>query len=250
MCVPYGKILSGEIVPNTVTKTLHADKMYHEDLRHFSITEYPGYSSLHNQAKTIKSFRRPVLLVDDLLHKGYRMEKLDPIFKEESVEIDRIIVGIMSGRGKDLMQLQGRRVECEYFIPNLSYWFTESLLYPFLGGDSTEGQRLNEGMLSSINLILPYEYPEYLSGVTEHDLRILSMTALKNAHEILTALERRHQAVFSTALTLKRLAEALFRPRLPDKGRHLQYNLSMPASSYVEDDIAMMHRICKEEDFQ
>ena len=26
---------------------------------HFSITEYPGYSNLHNQARTIKSFRRP-----------------------------------------------------------------------------------------------------------------------------------------------------------------------------------------------
>lgn len=250
MCVPYGKILSGEIVPNTVTKTLHADKVYQEDLRHFTITEYPGYSPLHNQVRTIKSFRRPVLLVDDLLHKGYRMEKLDPIFKEETVEIDRIIVGIMSGRGKDLMQLQGRRVECEYFIPNLSYWFTESLLYPFLGGDSTGGQRLNEGMLSSINLILPYEYPEYLRGVSEHDLRILSMTALTNARQILAVLERRHQAVFSASLTLKRLAEALFRPRIPDKGRHLQYNLSMPASSYVDDDIAMMRRICKEEDFQ
>ncbi len=250
MCVPYGKILSGEIVPNTVTKTLHADKVYGEDLRHFSILESPGYSSLRNQARTIKSFRRPVLLVDDLLHKGYRMEKLDPIFKEESVEIDRIIVGIMSGRGKDLMQLQGRQVECEYFIPNLAYWFTESLLYPFLGGDSTEGQRLTEGMLSSINLILPYEFPEYLRGVTEHDLRVMSMTALQNAREILLALEARHQAVFSTSLTLKRLAEALYQPRIPDKGRHLQYNLAMPASSYVEDDIAAMRRICKEEEFR
>ena len=105
-------------------------------------------------------------------------------------------------------------------------------------------------MLSSINLILPYEYPEYLRGVSEHELRVLSMTALKNTHQILTVLERRHQAMFSTSLTLKRLAEALFRPRLPDKGRHLQYNLSMTASSYVEDDIATMHRICKEEDFQ
>ena len=47
-----------------------------------------------------------------------------------------------------------------------------------------------------------------------------------------------------------RLAEALYRPRIPDKGRHLQYNLSMPASSYVEDDIATMRRICKEEDFK
>ncbi len=248
MCVPYGKILSGEIVPNTVTKTLHADKVYGEDLRSFRILEYPGYSNLHNQARTIKSFRRPVLLVDDLLHKGYRMEKLDPIFKEEDVEIDRIIVGIMSARGQDLMTRQGRQVECEYFVPNLSYWFTESLLYPFLGGDSTEGQRRTEGMLSSINLILPYEFPEYLRGAQEHDLRVLSLTALENTRAILLALEERHQAVFSTSLTLKRLAEAVDQPRIPDKGRHLQYNLAMPASFYVEDDIASLRRICKEDD--
>ena len=76
------------------------------------------------------------------------------------------------------------------------------------------------------------------------------MTALENARDILLALEERHQAVFSTSLTLTRLAEALHRPRLPDKGRHLQYNLGMPASSYVEDDIATLRRICKEADFQ
>ena len=83
ICVsPYGKILSGEIVPNTVTKTLHVDKVYSPSLRHFDIVQYPGYSNLHNQARTIKSFRRPVLLVDDLLHKGYRMEKLTPCLRK------------------------------------------------------------------------------------------------------------------------------------------------------------------------
>ncbi len=250
MCVPYGKILSGEIVPNTVTKTLHADKVYHEDMSRFSILEHPGYSTLQNQARTIKSFRRPVLLVDDILHKGYRIEKLDPIFREEDVAIDRIIVGILSGRGRDLMQRQGRRVECEYFIPNLSYWFTESLLYPFLGGDSTEGQRRDEGLLASVNLILPYEYPEYLKGAAERDVRRLSLTALENARAILRALERCHQAAFSTALTVRRLAEALYVPRIPDKGPHMQYNRTVTPSVCVDDDIAELRRICQSGDFE
>jgi len=249
MCVPYGKIFSGEIVPNTVTKTLHADKSYSSDLRSFRITEYPGYSTLANQARTIKSFRRPVLLVDDLLHKGYRMEKLDPIFKQENVEISRIIVGIMSARGKDLMRLQNRQVECEYFIPNMDYWFTESLLYPFLGGDSVDGHRTTEGMLPSINMILPYDYPGYIAGVADRDLKKLSLTALENAAQILETLEARHQAMFSTSLTLKRLAEALFRPRLPDRGG-LTYDLGLPASAYVRDDIITMHRICRKVDLE
>ena len=32
MCVPYGKMLRGKIVPNTVTKTIHTDRVYSPDL--------------------------------------------------------------------------------------------------------------------------------------------------------------------------------------------------------------------------
>ena len=32
--------------------------------------------------RTIQSFHRPVILVDDILHKGYRMRRLDPILNE------------------------------------------------------------------------------------------------------------------------------------------------------------------------
>ncbi len=81
MCVPYGKILADEVVPNTVTKTLHADKVYAANMENFSILEAPGYSSLSGQIRTIKSFRRPVILVDDLLHWGHRIHALDHIFK-------------------------------------------------------------------------------------------------------------------------------------------------------------------------
>ena len=31
MCVPYGKMLRGKIVPNTVTKTIHTDKVFTPD---------------------------------------------------------------------------------------------------------------------------------------------------------------------------------------------------------------------------
>src|SRR5699024_10184320 len=162
MCVPYGKILSDAIVPNTVTKTLHVEKVYDRDIVHFTVEEYPGYSTLKNQIRTIQSFRRPVLLVDDLLHKGYRIDNLDPLFKEAGMDIRCILVGIMSGRGHDLMALQRRQVDCEYFIPNLHYWFTESGLTPFLGGDSVTGSGKIEKLLPSINMILPYYYPKYI----------------------------------------------------------------------------------------
>lgn len=243
MCVPYGKILSGEVVPETVTKTLHAEKCFKPDGSGFSVVEYPGYSSLPNQVRTLKSFRRPVILVDDLLHKGYRIKKLNPLFEHENLEISRIIVGILSGRGRDLMREQHRQVDCEYFIPNLHYWATESLLYPFIGGDSVS-ERSNPGrMLTSINLILPYFYPRHYADTTEAAVRVLSRAALENALSVLRALEKAHQKAFHTVLTLRRLGEAVARPRLPDRGKALQYDFSIPASAYLEDDLLVLDRI-------
>ncbi len=243
MCVPYGKVLSGEIVPNTVTKTLHVDKRFLADMHSFDIVEYPGYSPLRNQIRTLKSFRRPVILVDDLLHKGYRMDKLDQLLKEEQLSTQRLVVALMSGFGRDLMQLQGRQVDCEYFIPNLRYWFTESLLYPFLGGDSMGTGRPRGAILPSINLILPYAYPSYLREASDEGIRALSQTALENACDILKCLEQEHQREFNTALTLGRLGEAVLRPRLPDKGSRMKYDFSLASSVYLEDDLIQLNRI-------
>ncbi len=136
MCVPYGKILADTVVDNTVTKTLHAEKRFLPSMEGFDIVESPGHSPLRTQIRTLKSFYRPVILVDDLLHHGYRIEKLDRLLREEALDTRRLIVAILSGYGRDLMKVQGRQVDCEYFIPNRHHWVTESLLYPFVGGAS------------------------------------------------------------------------------------------------------------------
>ena len=141
MCVPFGKILRGMAVPNTVTKTIHTEKRFNPDLSGFRIEEYPYYSPIENQIRTIKSFNRPVILVDDLLHKGYRMKELDPILKKNQVNVSKLVVGLLSGRGKDLMTIQGRDVDSAYFVPNLRSWFVESSLYPFIGGDGVKRER-------------------------------------------------------------------------------------------------------------
>ncbi|MDP3448794.1 MAG: hypothetical protein Q8S22_12150, partial [Eubacteriales bacterium] len=248
MCVPYGKVLAETIVPNTVTKALHADKVFRANESGFDINESPGYSPLPHQVKTIKSFRRPVLLIDDLLHNGYRLEKLDPLFREQGVEIERVIVGILSGRGLDLMREQKRNVDCEYFIPNMLYWFTESLLYPFIGGDSVAGGIVERDYPPSINLILPYQYPKYLHGAPAPAVRQYSRVALGNTLTILSVLEERYLKLLGTGLTLRRLGEALVRPRLPDKGAHMQYDLNVVASAYLKDDIRQMRRISNAED--
>lgn len=85
------------LVPNTVTKALHTEKYFTDLLDSFTISESKHYSALDNQTKTIKSFGRPIILIDDLLHKGYRMNIIDPILRENQVDVKEIIVGVLTG---------------------------------------------------------------------------------------------------------------------------------------------------------
>ncbi|MBR0598904.1 hypothetical protein [Sinanaerobacter chloroacetimidivorans] len=244
MCVPFGKILRGMAVPNTVTKSLHTEKIFEPEIDGFQIREFPYYSPLENQIKTIKSFRRPVLLVDDLLHKGYRMKELDPLLKKEEVDVHKIIVGILSGRGKDLMTIQGREVECVYFIPNLLAWFDESSMYPFIGGDGIRRkENVNTSLISSVNLILPYAAPNFLADAPKAAFYHYSMTCLENAKAILSVLEEEYQSIFERNLTLNRLSEAIVSPRCPDKGVYMSYDQNLPPSIYLANDIEKLKRL-------
>ena len=244
MCVPYGNILSDIVVPNTVTKALHVEKTFAADIKSFSITEYPGYSPLLNQVRAIKSFNRPVILTDDLFNKGVRLERVSGLFEQEGVELSMVVTGILSGRGKDSMDARGMEIDSVYFVPNLKYWFTESVMYPFFGGDSVARDVTRGGNhLNSINLILPYKTPDFLRGCDERAVYNLSRTSLENAYNVLRALEKEHQTAFGRSLTLARLASALNKPRLLDRGHYLRYDRSVPASAYIKDDLEQLGRL-------
>lgn len=244
MCVPFGKILRGMAVPNTVTKTIHTEKKFEPNVKGFSIEEYPYYSPIPNQVKTIKSFNRPVILVDDLLHKGYRMRELDPVLKENQVEVSKLVVGLLSGRGKDLMTIQGRKVDSAYFIPNLKTWFVESSLYPFIGGDGVKRDYETDSSLqTSINLILPYAAPTFLSDASREAVYQFSMVCLENARKILLALEEEYQNTFERKLTLQRLSEAVISPRVPDLGSYMNYDMNLAPSGYLLNGIERLIRL-------
>ena len=243
MCVPFGKTLVGELIPNTVTKHLHVDKAYLDGIDSFEIRAMNGYSDLPVQVRTLVSFHRPAILVDDLLHKGFRLEKLDRILREEGLEIRSVMVGILSGRGRDLMEEKQREVRSAYYIPNLLYWFNESLLYPFIGGDSSTEGPGPDGLLPTANLILPYYFPDYLRGAEEEKLYDLSLCALENARDILRQLELCHQRHFGLPLTIHRLAETFVQQRAPYRGKNIRYEPNALPSAYLADDIETFHRI-------
>ncbi|MEL7608448.1 MAG: hypothetical protein AAGU74_02965 [Bacillota bacterium] len=244
MCVPYGKILRGIAIPNTVTKTLHVEKVYDSEARNFRVTNYPFYSPLMTQIQTIKSFERPVILVDDLLHKGYRIRELDPLFKQAELNIEKLIVGVLSARGKDLMSIQNREVESVYFLPNVRMWFSEANLYPFIGGDSADNSSVdNLGIISSLTLTLPYVVPRFIKGCDFETLLDLSMVCLNNSLEVLLALEKAYREQFERNLTLNRLGEVLISPRRIDKGNCMVYDGTLAASTYLKNDIKQLSRL-------
>ncbi len=246
MCVPFGTIMQGKVVPNTVTKSLHTEKMFYADLEGFSIGEYPNYPELAHQIKTIKSFDRPVILVDDLLHKGYRIKAVSPLFRKENIPVEKIIVGILSGRGKELMDVRGREVDSAYFIPNLRIWFNENLLCPFLGGDTLLKPNNEKGnLIQSMNLILPYVAPHFIKDTNKEKIYDLSMTCLENARDITKTIEKEYQKIYERTLTLGRLGEITISPRFPYKGSNMHYDYNKKTSLYIENDIEELKRLRK-----
>ena len=244
MCVPFGNILNRAIVPNTVTKSLHVEKLFEPNMNDFAIGAYPYYLDLANQIKMIKSFNRPVILVDDLLNKGYRIKGIDPLLKEQEVDVRKIIVAILSGKGKELMDIQNREVDSAYFIPKLRLWFNENLLYPFIGGDTLwRGVYPEKNLLSSVNLILPYTSPHFIKGVTNRSVYELSEVSIINAMDILQVIEEEYQKFNERKLTLSLLSDVFLFPRYPDPGENMSYDLSINPSSYLKNDLELLRKL-------
>ena len=243
ICVPYGKILRGVAVPNTVTKTLRTDKVYEPDLSTYSIEAYPDYSPLPDQVRTIHAFARPVILVDDMLHDGKRIRRLAPLLAETNTPVDQVLVGYLTGMGRDLMEQLGYDVDAIYYLPNLRLRFVESTLYPFIGGDTVRRSgALPGGLQPAVNRILPYAAPEY-TGMDDETAWELSLCCLENARDILLALETEFRSLYARNLTLSRLGEAVILPLCPDKGGCMTYDLSRAASTYLEGDIELLKRM-------
>lgn len=244
MCVPFGNFLNRYIVPNTVTKSLHTEKFFEPDMKSFSIKAYPYYLEIENQVKMIKSFNRPVILIDDVLHKGYRIKALDPLLNKEDVKVHKIIVGILSGRGKEIMDVQKRDVDCVYFIPKLRHWFNENLLYPYIGGDILwRGEYPKRNLIPSVNLILPYASPTFIKRASKKAIYNLSKICLENAYDILIAIEEEYQNIRERNLTLSNLGDVFISPRYPDHGKDINFDLSLPPSHYLKNDIELLERM-------
>ena len=188
-------------------------------------------------------YPRNVILVDDMLHDGKRIRRLAPLLRQTHTQVDQVLVGYLTGMGRDLMEQLGYPVDSIYYLPNLRRWFVESTLYPFIGGDTVRRPgRLPGGLQPSVNRILPYASPE-LPDVDGGAVWQLSLCCLENARDILLALETEYRSLYARNLTLARLGEAVILPLCPDKGPCMTYDLTRAASTYLDGDIEQLRRM-------
>ena len=246
MCVPYGSILNSSIVPNTVTKSLHTEKMFEPDMRSYNIAPFPYYTDLDIQLKMLRSFNRPVILIDDILDQGYRLKVIEPLLKNKNIKIQKIIVGLLSGRGKELAEIQGRDIDCIYFIPRLREWYNENSCYPFIGGNAIwRGSYPKRNLLPSINLILPYTSPNFIKNSSKRAILHMSDVIMHNALDILKAIEAEYQSINERSLTLNQMGQVFNTPRCPDHGINMDYDLNLSPSHYLKNDMELLVRLSK-----
>ncbi len=233
------------VVPNTTTKALHTDKIFDKTVTTYKIEESNYYPLIDNQVKTLKAFNKPVIILDDLLHKGYRLQKLGPVFKNHDVNIKTIITGILSADGRDLALREGFNVKSTYFLPNLGAWFSETGQYPYIGGDALieNDDNKEEQKKLAINLILPYAAPLFLKGKDRNTLYEFSKICMENSRDIMLEIEKVYQDLYQRKLTLSRLGEVFTKVFIPD-GINVDIRTDEKSpSKYIERDLERLYRL-------
>jgi nicotinic acid mononucleotide adenylyltransferase len=246
MCVSFGNMLNQSIIPNTVTKAMHTEKMFYPDMKEYFIGPFPYYNDLDIQVKMIKSFNRPIILIDDILHKGYRNNVIHPLLQKHNVKVQKTIVGLLSARGRELMYRQKRNVDSAYYIPKLKAWFNESLILPFFGGDTIwRGKIPLRNLTPSVNLILPYTWPAFIKGASRQSIYNLSKTCIESSIDILSEIESIYHKLYKRRLSLSSLGEVFISPRCIDYGVDMSYDLNLNPSHYLYNDLDKLERYYK-----
>lgn len=245
LAVPFGEILKKRVLPNTATKSLHTEKYFERNLSRWQIEEAPDYLLLRHQVQMVESFGRPILLVDDLLNKGYRLNRVMPLFQESGLHVDMLFLGLITQRGRTVAEHYGLTVEAAYELPNLRHWFSESKCYPYLGGDSVRGvvSEVSPAFWPSMNLIYPYATIPFLKHLPLHVRYDFSAVCLENAIGLLETLEDLYQSKTYRYPQLRHLPELCYLPRYPYHGSGIHPEQSIKPSQLLRRDLEHLERL-------
>ena len=215
ICVPFAKIYRTRRIPGLTTMALNSEKVYMQDLSSFSIRESAGYPKLSVQIRNLRSMGRPFVLVDDFYHDGFRMQEISRSLRSEGIREEKLIVGVISDKGRENAEKNDLTVDAVYEIPNMKAGILESDLIPFYGGDRV-AQAHQTQIRASVYPILPYQMPSFLRDAPYQAVYDLSMTCLENAKRLFEVLETLYEERHFRQLTLERLGEVIDDPGCPE----------------------------------
>ncbi len=243
MCVPYGDIYKRWVLPKSVTKALHTERVYDIGLRYFEVKKSPHYPLIEEQVAIIKAFNRPVMLIDDLVDKGLRLNALEDYLINYNVPIHAVVVGVMSDVGKKRATKKGYRIMAGYYIPNMRAWYSESHLYPFIGGDAYfSADDRPYDILPSVNKILPYMNYK-IENTNRQAITQFSKTCLQQALMLVEAIEDQYNQNNRRPLTIERLNEVFVTPRVPYYGRKIKISRHSVPSDMIKNDLIRLEQI-------
>jgi len=244
LCVPYGDVFKRWLLPQTMTKAFHAERYYPPDLDHFDIDASPGYLPLVRQGQVLKSFKKPLILVDDILDRGNRLIAFESILEALDLEVEAVYTGLATQRGKERFSQEGMTIKGAYNIPEVKAWFNEGDVYPFMGGNGIRREHNHRSdVLYSVNLILPFVYPRFMMSVSPKKWYDFSMTCLENAKNIFEALEEVYLETYGKQLTIEGLNEVMVVTKLPDIGEGLAYRMQEKPSVIIRSQIEALDRL-------
>lgn len=216
LCILFGNILGRYIVPNTITKALHAERVVNSTGKLIGFTHSKHYYSIPIQLKTIKAFGKKPILSDIIVHSARRILNIKKSGMEIGINIDRVVSGVISGLAKEIMEANDIRSESIFYIPRLHSWYEEHNFYPYAGGDSIlEYIDIEEPFNRAMIYILPFCPYEQQYNATLNDRIVFSQNCLENAYGLFKDIEEIYLENKKKNLILQNIQEILENPRLP-----------------------------------
>ena len=208
-------------MPNTVTKTLHTDKVYDPDISRFSVEAYPFYASLSDQVRTILSQAAEGQIpgIEGPVFRLQREQDIPGVFQTAQAQmvggaIGAVLAEIRRGVGEYPVH---RRVKPSGHGLPAAYGVAadEGVQGGFHKAQAEVGQ-----IVDAVHRVA-----QLLHGVPAH------------------AGEIAHQHLPHLGAGLREQGRDSPDAFCPDKGSCMSYDLSRAASTYLDNDIEMLKRL-------
>ncbi len=238
-----GQVLGREIVPNTVTKALHTERTVDRVGKRDFFMPYPYYTGIRNQLGIMKNFGKDPVLADLFSLSGATLLHLVKEASEMNFPIKKVVVGIISGKARELILANNIRTEHVIYLPTLTNWFNLRHFYPFIGGETIHQPfYYRKFVIESMNYIFPYRRARQLRQISRDDLISLSRVCLLGSLEVFEYLEDSYLMQHKRELTMLHLPEIMEDPRRPVSNEAYEVDWNSKISDILKGDLEQLER--------